>query len=304
MSLRPAVRALHQGVRYASTSAAPSSSTSSSSSNSTSASTVTSPISPNNASTSYSNAVSIPERFLQLANNPQRVYTPRKTFLWNYYDHLLTRSEFVLIFEHGNISAAEWNKIRRSLKAIPTPVKPFDVNNAAGTGAEAGAGSSAVRANIEKASLNVVRTGVFSALAGSSKSPIAPHLTGQRAILTCPSLSPTYISKILTTLTRSLKSLKRENVTDEKQPMLKLVAGMLEGKKVLSEGELVEFGKLPELDTLRAQVVGLLESQSRSLVGVLGQAAGGSLVRTLQGLENDLKEKQGGAAAGAEEVKA
>ncbi|WVF71988.1 hypothetical protein IAT40_006799 [Kwoniella sp. CBS 6097] len=290
MALRPSVRALSQAIRHASTSAAPFSSATSSSSSSSSK-IVTSPVSPN-GSTADSNASSIPERFIQLANNPERVYTPRKTFLWNQYNYLLDRSEFVLVFEHGNISASEWSKIRRSLKAIPTPVKPFDVN--APQASEAGA-----KENIEKASLNVVRTGVFSALAGSSNSPLASHLSGQRAILTCPSLSPTYISKILTTLNRSLKSLKRENVSDDKQPTLKLVAGMLEGKKVLNEGQLVEFGKLPELDTLRAQVVGLLESQGRSLVGVLGQAAGGSLVRTLQGLENDLKEKQGG-----EEVKA
>ncbi|OCF45400.1 hypothetical protein I317_00645 [Kwoniella heveanensis CBS 569] len=291
MALRPSYRALHHTVRYASTSSAPSSAPSSSSSASAS-NAVTSPISPNAASSSYSNASSIPERFIQLANNPNRVYTPRKTFLWNYYDHLLNRSEFVLVFEHANISAGEWGKIRRSLKAIPTPVKPFDINASAGAG-------EVPRESIEKASLNVVRTGVFSALAKSSESPIESHLSGQRAILTCPSLSPTYISKILTTLNRSLKSLKRDNVADDsKQPTLKLVAGLLEGKKVLNEGELVEFGKLPELDTLRAQVVGLLESQGRSLVGVLGQAAGGSLVRTLQGLENDLKEKEGG-----EEVK-
>ena len=55
------------------------------------------------------------------------------------------------------------------------------------------------------------------------------------------------------------------------------------------------MSKLSELDGLRSELVGLLEMRGRELVGVLGQAAGGGLVRTLQGLENDLKEKEGGA---------
>lgn len=51
-------------------------------------------------------------------------------------------------------------------------------------------------------------------------------------------------------------------------------------------------GKLSDMDGLRSELVGLLEMRGRELVGVLGQAGGGGLVRTLQGLENDLKEKE------------
>ena len=54
-------------------------------------------------------------------------------------------------------------------------------------------------------------------------------------------------------------------------------------------GDVDKLGKLPDLDGLRSQLVGLLEMRGRELVGVLGQAGGGSLVRTLQGRENDLK---------------
>jgi len=81
-----------------------------------------------------------------------------------------------------------------------------------------------------------------------------------------------------------------------KQPYLKLVAGVLEGNRLVGAEELGRVSKLPELDTLRVQVVGLLEGTGRSLVGLLGQAGGGGLVRTLQGLEKDLGEKAGGAS--------
>ena len=56
--------------------------------------------------------------------------------------------------------------------------------------------------------------------------------------------------------------------------------------------EIRAVGKLPELDLLRGQVVGLLEGSARSLIGTLEGAAGGGLVRTLQGLEKGLAEKE------------
>ncbi|WVR05378.1 hypothetical protein IAU60_002392 [Kwoniella sp. DSM 27419] len=219
-----------------------------------------------------------------------RVYTPRKTFLWNYYTHLLDKSKLVLVFQHDNLTAAEWSKLRRAVHKIPTPARPFDVN--APVSEPTAEGESPASTSIDRASLLVVRSGVFASLAEKSRSPISTHFAGQRAILTCPDLSPGYLAKLLSTVNRTIKSLKRENST--KQPTLQLIAGLVEGQQVMSEKQLADLGKLPELDVLRAQVVGLLESQSRSLVGVLSQAAGGSLVRTLQGLENDLKEKDGG----------
>ncbi|KIR28800.1 hypothetical protein I307_03033 [Cryptococcus deuterogattii 99/473] len=214
-----------------------------------------------------------------------RVYAARKTFLWNLYNQVLTKSPLILIFDHANISAAEWSKLRRVIGSIKKPVVPYDPSLPREEQME--------RAEIEQAQLMVVRSGVLTAASKTCSSPITPHLSGQRAVLTCSTLSPTYLNKILTALSRTVKSIKRENSTI--QPTLNLVAGLVEGGKVMDEKELEKLGKVPELDTLRAQLVGLLEGQGRSLVGVLNQAAGGSLVRTLQGLENDLKEKEGSA---------
>lgn len=214
-----------------------------------------------------------------------RVYTARKTFLWNLYNQVLTKSSLVLVFDHANISAAEWSKLRRAVGSIKRPIVPYNPRLPKEEQLE--------RAEIEPAQLMVVRSGVLVATSKACSSPITPHITGQRAVLTCSTLSPTYLNKILTALSRTVKSIKRENSAI--QPTLELVAGLVEGGKVMGQKELEELGKVPELDTLRAQLVGLLEGQGRSLVGVLNQAAGGSLVRTLQGLENDLKEKEGSA---------
>jgi large subunit ribosomal protein L10 len=102
------------------------------------------------------------------------------------------------------------------------------------------------------------------------------------------------------TIQKVIKSSQKDERPDQsapKQPQMKLVAGVLEGRRLVGVQELEQVKELPELHTLRAQLVGMLEGQGRSLVGLLGQAAGGGLVRTLQGLEKDLQEKEGGASA-------
>lgn len=75
--------------------------------------------------------------------------------------------------------------------------------------------------------------------------------------------------------------------------MINVVVGLVEGK-LTGRKEIMEISKLPDHQTLRAQLLGSLESPGRSLLGVLGAAGGGGLVRTLQGLEVSLKEKEGG----------
>ncbi|WVW82865.1 hypothetical protein I302_104877 [Kwoniella bestiolae CBS 10118] len=232
--------------------------------------------------------------------DPNRIYTARKTFLWNYYTHLIDNSNLVLVYDHSNLTAGEWSKIRRSISSIPLPSKPYDPSTPTP--------SSEQPETIDKASINVVRTGVLASLLSKSNSPLTTTpskegeqiLVGQRALLTCPSLSPTYLNKILSTLNRTLKGLKRENTADEKQPSLKLISGLLEHKHIYTEQQLQnEIAKLPELDVLRSQLVGLLQAPQSQLVGVLNQARGGQLVRTLQGLEESLK----GDSNGGEEQK-
>lgn len=74
---------------------------------------------------------------------------------------------------------------------------------------------------------------------------------------------------------------------------MNLVVGMIENR-LFPAKQVEEVAKLPDLQTLRGQLVGSLEMPGRSLLGILEQARGGSLVRTLQGLEASMKEKEGG----------
>lgn len=217
---------------------------------------------------------------------PGRVYTDRKTFLYTHYAQLLTSSDLVLLFQHANLSTAETLALRRAITSVPTP-----------EGAE------------NKALLTVTRTGILSALSRDVQSPevsLRPMLSGPTALLTTSSLSPRYLSQLLAalnkTMNRIVKNKEASNPPDKARvaaglppvgvPTMKLVAGVVEKNRLLGLQQIGDVAKLPEMDQLRAQLVGLLQSQQSSLVGVLAQAGGGGLLRTLQGLEAGLKAKE------------
>ncbi|WOO81355.1 50S ribosomal protein L10 [Vanrija pseudolonga] len=212
------------------------------------------------------------------ADAAPRTYTDRKAFLHGYYGHLLRRSQLLLLFTHDNLSVADSRALRAAIAAVPLP-KSAEEDAAAP----------------ERAALTIARTGllrnVVAADASSAAAALAPHLNGQAALLTSPTLSPRYLSGVLAAIERSLKKVQRSE-DNAKQPALKLVAGVLEGNRVLTPEAIKDVSKLPELDQLRALLVGLLEQPGRQLIGVLSQAGGGALVRTLQGLEQGLKDKE------------
>lgn len=81
-------------------------------------------------------------------------------------------------------------------------------------------------------------------------------------------------------------------------PELKLVGALIEGHVFLPE-RVRDVSNFPTLDTLRAQIVGLLSAPATQLAGVLSQASGGRLARTLEGLRKGLEEDASGSA-GAE----
>jgi large subunit ribosomal protein L10 len=220
------------------------------------------------------------------------VYTDRKTYSYNYYTHLLRTSQLVLLFQHANLSVADLQKIRQGIAKIAPPPPP-----ASSSPSENGTEPTSIST---QASFTILRTGLLSALTRHHSIPF-PALKGQTALITSPTLSPKYMSQILTAINRSIKKSQREGTKGQefKQPELKLLFGYLEGGRLVDIAQVDQVGKLPDLDGMRSQLVGLLEMRGRELVGVLGQAGGGGLVRTLQGLENGLKEKEGGPEGSA-----
>lgn len=73
--------------------------------------------------------------------------------------------------------------------------------------------------------------------------------------------------------------------------MIELVGALVLGRLFLVDG-VKELGKLPTLETLHAQIVGLLSASGAKIAQLLGTAAGGDLLRTLQGFEKGLQDSE------------
>ena len=135
---------------------------------------------------------------------------------------------------------------------------------------------------------------------------------GSFAVLTFPSFDPPQLNAVLRAMDRSVppkppktdeereqellvknadpaqpgKRMKR--VRKIRTPELKLMGAVLENRVFLPSG-VKEISKLPSLDTLRAQVVGLLSSPATHLAAILSEASGGRLARTLEGFKMSME---------------
>ena len=150
---------------------------------------------------------------------------------------------------------------------------------------------------------------------------------GPLAVLTLPELSPPHLAALLRTLERAVPPRKRgpsptaaraervgerdaaaaarlaalENSTTpgrrpkrfrpDLPPELELKGAMIEGRLFATDA-LKNVARLPTLDTLRAQLLGLISAPAARLAGVVGEAGGRQLAITLdgfrKGLETDL----------------
>lgn len=206
---------------------------------------------------------------------PARIYTDRKAILYQSYAHILDHSPAILLFQPNNLTMAELGAIRRALAAIPSTSSAEDA----------------------PATLLTVRTGILSAVTSARpQSPsLAPLLSGPLALVHCPHFSPARIGHILAAINKALGSRvaaapsAADGAPYPVNARMMLLGGIFDAHTVVSAVHVAQIAKLPEMSTLRAQLVGLLGSAGAGLVGTLQSAAGGSLVRTLQGLENDLK---------------
>lgn len=234
-----------------------------------------------------------------------RVFDERKTYLYNQFTSLLKRSthEPLLFLRHKNFKVSGMIKLRREIAATSLPKKAHFSLMDAPPAAE------------ELPQLTVIRSSIFG-VALRHYAPIDESTTAQiaklaggggLAVLSLPSLDPPALQAVLRALERSIPKKKSEedkgkdkggddHVPGRKakrqkpilNPELVLLGAFIEGR-VFGVENVVSVAKLPTLDTLRAQIVGLLSSPAVQLAAVLGEASGGKLARTLEGFKKGLE---------------
>ncbi|ORY52716.1 hypothetical protein BCR35DRAFT_310608 [Leucosporidium creatinivorum] len=216
----------------------------------------------------------------------------RKSVLFASHLHLLQSNPLVLFLRPGDFSAQEYRQLRAAISALPL-ASPDSLPPA-------------------KPKLTVLRPGLLPALLrhpslqqskttqlNTSYLSSPSHLKGPLAVLTASSLSPTLLNSLLPILSQFSSTpspnappldpkAKNSTPTPER---LQLLSGLFEGTKALDEQATAQVAKLPELDVLRAQIVGLLTAPGARITGVLGQRAF-EVARTLEGLKAGLEEEE------------
>ncbi|EST05416.1 Transketolase-like, pyrimidine-binding domain protein [Kalmanozyma brasiliensis GHG001] len=215
------------------------------------------------------------------SSTSSRKYPAKKSFLYEKYLRLLTDSQMVVVLQHNNLSVAELAKVRSDIAALKLP-----------------------EGQTAKASLTVVRAGLMKAVtrqlaSNPAMEALQPALSGPIALLTCETLTPAYLSALFNVVDRALGHVPprapamgaKFPETAVANPRLVPLAAVLEGNRLLQVPQSRDVGRIGSLDTLRAQIVGLLSSPGQQLAGVLSQASGQQLAMTLEGRKRDLEAK-------------
>jgi len=241
-----------------------------------------------------------------------RSFSERKTHLYHQYLKILqsTSEKPIIFLHHNDFTFQRLTKLRRDITAASSRTAPsLAITSPAPVS--------------DRPILTIVRSAVLGAAlrdfapldieAGREIANLVPK--GGLAVLALPSFNPPQLDAILRIMDRTVpprKPLTQEELEakeEEKnadpvtpgrapqrvrrppQPELKLLGALIE-RRVFSANGVQSVSKLPTLDTLRAQVVGLLSSPATQLAAVLSEASGGKLARTLEGLKKGLEEGQ------------
>jgi ribosomal protein L10 len=262
----------------------------------------------------YAISVQLPKP-LKGKTTKQRVFKDKKAFQFNWYTRILQTNTKapVLILHHHDFTAKRLKDLRA------------DISTAFRKSSASLSSPRSSPAPLPDPTLTVVRTGIFGAalreLPNINLQEVERMINNQAgsfAVLSFPSFNPPQLNAVLRAMDRSVppkrpktdEELKQEleaktadpaqpgkrmkRVRQIRTPELKLMGAILENRVFLPSA-VKDVSKLPTLDTLRAQVVGLLGSPATHLAAILSEASGGRLARTLEGFKQSMEvptEKQ------------
>lgn len=232
----------------------------------------------------YATTTKIPKHFAY--QDKRKGFSERKTFLFNKYQRMMRENELIVLFHAENLNVKLLSEIRRQVSHIKVPDADLARLEALNHGAPWTWPASA---------FTMARTGLLRPVCrrdtAESIQALEPYLHGQMAMLTCPVLSPEYVGKVLRAIERPVTAAANDvdPKSEKKAPLLRPLVAVAERARVIDAKSLPAFTQLPNLATLRAQLVGLLSAPGTQLAGVLSQAGGGELAATLEARRRDLE---------------
>ncbi|VDB91605.1 unnamed protein product [Peniophora sp. CBMAI 1063] len=269
-------------------------------------------------------AISVKAPRVYESKTGERYYPEKKTFRYNQYARLLQSDRPLIFLNHHKFSLKNMTLLRSAIadaagKYVPKPTTP-EPTAAAGKDAKGKAPAAVAPAPVELPTLTVIRTAILGAalrqhapLDTAAARAIAEAVSGGLAVLTLPELNPPQLNAVLRAIERAVpppkpptpaeikakedaakadppspgKRMKRQRTVHA--PEMALLGALIEGRVFAPPG-VRDVATLPTLQTLHAQLVGLLSAPATQLAGVLSEASGGKLKRTLEGLQKSLEE--------------
>lgn len=197
------------------------------------------------------------------------------------YVDLLQKSAFSLFIRHDGLSVANLSSFRSDIKSLP---------------------ASDLKLTVLRATL---LPPVLRSLPQLPSQQLQDHLGGSMMVVTSQAkqLEPSVLKGFLRVYDKHARKLnvkapdatKQQKVAVKEAPKptaaqkINLLTGMVESREFDPAG-LRLVSQLPNLDTIRAQIVGVIEGSMQSIVATLQRASGAALVGTLQGYERTLQE--------------
>lgn len=237
----------------------------------------------------------------QLAARPKRrarAVPAHKDLAYRQHAHLLTANDVVLFLRPGEFDAHEWSSLRAQLAALAQPQPAADVPPLKLTVLRSGLLAPILRdAREQQASRRHPDKGADRqhSLAALDLSLVddRSHTSGPVAVLTSPTLHPPTLSKVLALVTKfSQTPSPNQPPPGPKDPpvqRLAVLSSLVERQAATLE-RTREVGKLPSIDVLRAQLVGLLSAPGARITGVVGARAQ-EIGRALEGFKLGLEEQ-------------
>lgn len=242
-----------------------------------------------------------------------RVFKDKKAFQYNWYTSILntTTTSPLILLRHNDFTVLRLTKLRTDIAAASK--RPSQ--------------SLTSPLSLPDPTLTVIRSSVFGAALREfpnidldKVSEMIEGQSGALAALSLPNLDPLQLKAILRAFERGVpprkpktpeelaKALQEKNADPATpgrrikrarptlQPELRVVGAIFNGQILLPE-KVKDISTLPSLETLHAQIVGLLSSPGMQLAGVLSTASGGRLARTLEGFRRGLEGPDGDASS-------
>ena len=260
------------------------------------------------------------------AKPSERELPLRKQFLLEQYKHLFSTSPVLVFLKPGDFTVAELTKLRVDLATLP------GLGSSTSSGSPSPSADDINDASDGRPRYMHLRAGLlppaFAALPHLPSKTVLQQLEADKgaiAVLTMDRLDPPILKAALAAVQKLSSSPNLRKIQaaasagakgkaagkpaggappgkagaaaaaagQRQEERLRVLSALIDGKDVPTKAGVAQIAALPGLQDVLAQLVSLIETPARQILGLTAQAGGQDLVRALEGFRVGLEAKEG-----------